>query len=269
MVREFNKKRLFDNINYLIGESGKKIGELETEAGVSPGYISRASKDGGTKPGIEFIMNIAEILHVSVDMLLKVDIASLTPTERYLVSFLEKINTDTIDDKLDWERESADGLNRQERDIDPDRNIEHPLFRYETFYEPNEEGYSEEISRVVFVSHSFDCHTAIKGDCYHISLKNGAKLYLMNISKSVYRTSDPNAFAKEIWMCVPGSIPQFLCSNRGESELEYLVDSLYASVCENSKHPKVKKDIKYIIDAFMRDDIEDDPATSSDNEIPF
>ena len=235
--------------------------------GVSPGYISRASKEGGTKPGIEFIMNIAEVLHVSVDTLLKVDISSLTPTERYLVSFLEKMNTDTIDDKRDWERESADSLNSQE--CDEDGYVEHPLFSYQTFYEPDEEGVSEEISRVVFVSHSFDCHTAIENDCYNIRLKNGAKLYLMNISKSVYRTSDPNAFAKEIWMCVPSSMPQFLCSNRDASELACLVDTLYASVCENAKHPKVKKDIKYIIDAFMQDDIEDDPATSSDDEIPF
>ena len=51
MTEEFNKKIMLDNISFLLNESGKKIGELETEAGVSTGYISRISKDEKTKLG--------------------------------------------------------------------------------------------------------------------------------------------------------------------------------------------------------------------------
>ena len=32
MTEEFNKKIMLDNISFLLNESGKKIGELETEA---------------------------------------------------------------------------------------------------------------------------------------------------------------------------------------------------------------------------------------------
>ena len=49
---EFNKQLMLDNISFLLKESEKKIGELESEAGVSAGYISRISKEGNTKPGI-------------------------------------------------------------------------------------------------------------------------------------------------------------------------------------------------------------------------
>ena len=45
MSKEFNKQQMLDNITFFLQEFSKKIGELETEAGVSPGYISRITKD--------------------------------------------------------------------------------------------------------------------------------------------------------------------------------------------------------------------------------
>lgn len=108
MMEKFNSKLLFDNIEYLIRTQDRKIGEVEAEAGVSAGYISRTNKESGGKPGIDFIMNISEVLHVSIDTLLKVNISSLTPTESYIVSFLEKMTKDTIKDLLAWEFETKD-----------------------------------------------------------------------------------------------------------------------------------------------------------------
>lgn len=262
MNKEFNKQLMIDNISFLLKEFGKKIGELETEAGVSLGYISRISKEGNTKPGIEFIMKVADSLNTSIDTLLNVDLSEMTPTERYLVSFLEKLNKDTLDDKLDWNRESADRLNRAETDINgiPD----HPLLSYETFYEEGECEYPDEVSRVVFVSNTFDCRTYISGDCFNLRLKNGSILYLMNISKSVYTINDSDAFAKEIWMYTPGTGANFLCSNRDTSPLAALVDNLYATVSERMKHPRIKQELQYVIDAFMKDDVSDD-----DEALPF
>ena len=255
MSGELNKKLLFENITFLLREKGMKIGELEKEAGVSPGYISR-SKDGTSKPGIEFIMKVAEVLDVSVDTLLNVNLNSLTPTEWYLITFIEKLKEDTVEDKLDWRRNSADSYNRLEADING--FVDHPLFSFEDFYEAGPAEYPERVQRVVFVSHSFDCHTYINNDCFSLRMKNGAILFLMNISKSAYKITDPDAFAKEIWMCRPGGGASYLCSNRDISPLAVLVDDLYTVVKEFSKHPKINKDLKYIIDAFMKDDLDDD-----------
>lgn len=69
MAEQFNAEVLFDNIDFLIKSENRKIGEVESKAGVSAGYISRTSKDGGSRPGIDFIMNIAKVLHVSIDTL--------------------------------------------------------------------------------------------------------------------------------------------------------------------------------------------------------
>jgi len=259
---EFNQQLMLDNISYLLKETGKKIGELETDAGVSPGYISRISKEGNTKPGIDFIMNVADSLNVSINTLLNVDLSEMTPNERYLLSFLEKLNRDTLGDKLDWNSESADRLNRSETDING--NPDHPLLSFETFYEEGEGDYLNEVSRVVFVCNSFDCKTSIHGDCFNLRLKNGSILYFMNISKSVYRTNDADAFAKEVWMYTPGNGVHFLCGNNVFSPLSDLVDELYATVSEHMKHPKVKRELQYVIDAFMKDDVSDDDET-----IPF
>ena len=256
MANEFNKQLMLDNISFLLTESGKKIGELETDAGVSPGYISRISKEGNTKPGIEFIMKVADSFNTSIDTLLNVDLAEMTPTERYLVTFIEKLNKDTLDDKLDWNRESADRLNRIETDING--NPYHPLLSFETFYEESETDYPDEVSRVVFFFYTFDCRTSINGDCFNLRLKNGSILYLMNISKSVHRVNDPDAFAKEIWMYTPpGQGADFLCSNMGAPFAD-LIDNLYTTISERLKHPRIKQNLKYVIDAFMNDDVNDD-----------
>jgi transcriptional regulator with XRE-family HTH domain len=262
MTNEFSKQLMLDNIYFLLKEFGKKISELETDAGVSPGYISRISKEGNAKPGIEFIIKVANSLNISIDTLLNLNLTEMTPTERYLVSFIEKLTKDTLDDKLDWNRESKDRLNRAEPDIN--MNSDHPLLSYETFYEESECEYPEEVSRVVFVSNTFDCRTAINGDCFNLRLKNGSILYVMNISKSVYNMNDPAAFAKEIWMYTPGAGANFLCSDRGTSPLAVLVDNLYTSVSELMKRSRIKKELKYVIDAFMKDDLSDDEET-----LPF
>ena len=267
MDKEFNKQVLLDNIAFFLKERNKKIGELENEAGVSPGYISRISKDGGTKPGVDFVCNVAAALNVSIDTLLNVPMADITPTERYLISFLEKLKADTAADKLDWERESKDFLDRLETDINGD--VAHPLFQYRTFMEEGEQGYPQEESRVVFISPSFDVHTAINGDCFSLRLKNGTYLYLMNLSKSVYRMDDKDAFAMEVWMWSQNNGLQFLCSDKYNAPLAPAIKDLYTTITDFSKHPKVKGNLKYVIDAFMKDDLSDDPSPSFGDDLPF
>ena len=187
MEEKFNKTIMFDNISYMLKEVGKKIGELESEAGVSPGYISRTSKEGNTKPGIDFIMRAAESLNVSLDTLLRVDMTSLTPTEKYLTTFLQKLVKDTLEDKLDWQTETPGYLNsRLEADIDG--GCAHPLFCMERFQ--GDPSCPDNVMRLVFCSRSFDVYTDIDGECYNLRMKNGAKLYIMKISKSGFQKGD-------------------------------------------------------------------------------
>lgn len=123
---------------------------------------------------MEFIVSAAKLLKVSIDTLITVDLTGLTPTEQYIVEFFDKLEADTLQDKLDWNIESAFNLNRIDTDIDGfeiygQRN--HPLFTEETFYEETDFEYPQEVTRVVFNSKAFGPHTHIAGDCFNLRLK--------------------------------------------------------------------------------------------------
>lgn len=260
--KNFNKTLCFSNIRELLRQNPDvKIGQIEKEAGIRLGYMSRLEKAGNTsEPSMEFIVSAAKLLKVSVDTLISVDLTGLTPTEQYLVNFFDKLKADTLKDKLDWNRESAFNLNRIERDMDG--FIWHPLFDEETFYEESECEYPNEVTRIVFNSKTFGPKTYITDDCFNLRLKNGTTLYLMDIEKSVHKTTDISAYAKEAWMYVPYKGSQLLVASQNDTPVAPLLEVLISTVKERMEHPKVNNDIMYAIDAFMKDDV-------SDDDMPF
>ena len=153
--KNFNKTLCFSNIRELLRQNPDvKIGQIEKEAGIRLGYMSRLEKDGNTsEPSMEFVVTAAKLLKVSVDTLISVDLTGLTPTEQYITSFFDKLKEDTLKDRLDWNRETAFNLNRME----PDRNgfVYHPLFAEETFYEETDCEYPQEVTKIVFNSKTF------------------------------------------------------------------------------------------------------------------
>lgn len=172
-TKNFNKSLCFSNIRELLRQNPDvKIGQIEKEAGIRLGYMSRLEKEGNkSEPSMEFIVTAAKLLKVSLDTLVSVNLTGLTPTEQYIVNFFDKLKADTIADKLDWNIESADYLNRLETDMNG--YVDHPLFSLETFYEEGECEYPDEVTRVVFTSRSFGPKTFICGNCYNLRMKNG------------------------------------------------------------------------------------------------
>ena len=262
--KNFNKKRCFSNIRELLRQNPDvKIGQIEKEAGIRLGYMSRLEKEGNTsEPSMEFIVSAAKLLKVSIDTLISVDLTGLTPTEQYIINFFDKLKADTLKDKLDWNRETAFNLNRME----PDMNgwVYHPLFAEETFYEETECEYPEEVTRIVFNSKTFGPHTYICGDCFNLRLKNGTILYLMDIEKSVHRTTDTSAYAKEAWMFVPHKGCQLLVASQDDTPIAPLLEVLFSTVKERMEHPKINNDVMFAIDSFMNDDLSDDT-----DDVPF
>ena len=262
--RNFNKTLCFSNIRELIKDNPDvKIGQIEKEAGIRLGYMSRLEKgDNAAEPSVEFIVTAAKLLNVSVDTLISVDLANLTATEKYLVSFIEKLKSDTIAEKINWDVESEYDLNRYLTDING--NSMHPLFSLETFYRQSECEYPEQVTENVYVSKTFGPNTCINGDCFNLRLKNGSTFYLMNLVKDVHRTKDESAFVKEAVMYVPRGKTQVLATTQDEYPIGHLLEELYSTVKDRMKHPQVNNDVMTAIDAFMKDDLEDDPE-----ELPF
>lgn len=263
-IKNFNKAICFSNIRELLKEKPDvKIGQIEREAGIRLGYMSRLEKEDNTaEPSMEFIVTAAKLLNVSVDALISFDLTSLTSTEKYLVNFIEKLRKDTMLEKINWDVESKFELNKGELDING--NSFHPLFSLEEFYRQTECEYPEQVNECVYVSKSFGPNTCINDDCFKLRLKNGSTLYLMDIVKDVHRTNDKSAFAIEAVMYVPGGRTQVLATTKDEYPIGNLLTNLHITVKEKMKHPQVNKDAMYAIDAFMKDDLTDDPE-----ELPF
>lgn len=264
--KNFKKQRCFENIRTLLKDNPNvKIGQIEKEACVSLGYMSRLEKpDNSSEPSIEFVATAAKMLGISIDALLLTDLGLLNPTEKYLVTFIEKLKKDTLEDKLEWIRSSADELNTME--IDTTGCTGHVLFNLETFYVPGESDYPDEVTRVVFNSHSFGLNTFINDDCFSLKMKNGSTLYLMNICKSSFKTNEIDIYAREIWINTPGVGTYFLLDNKNIPQLSILVNILFDAVKEDSHHPKVKKGIKNVLDAFIN---EDDLGENDEPDLPF
>ena len=262
--RNFNKSLCFSNIRELLKDNPDvKIGQIESAAGIRLGYMSRLEKgDNAAEPSVEFIVTAAKLLNVSVDTLISVDLANLTPTEKYLVSFIEKLKSDTMQDKINWSLETPFDIERMGVDITGNSN--HPLLSLETFYRQSECDYPDEVTENVYVSKTFGPNTWIHGDCYNLRLKNGSTLYLMDIAKDVHRVNDKSAFVKEAVMYVPRGKTQVLATTHDEHPIGQLLEELYSIVEERMKHPQVNNDVMNAIDAFMKDDLEDDPE-----DLPF
>lgn len=263
--RNFNKSLCFSNIRELIKDNPDvKIGQIEKEAGIRLGYMSRLEKgDNAAEPSVEFIVTAAKLLNVSVDTLISVDLANLTSTEKYLVSFIEKLKSDTIQEKIYWNVETQFDLDRQL--VDCNGESTHPLFSLETYYRQSECEYPDEVTDNVYVSKTFGPNTSINGDCYNLRLKNGSTFYLMNIVKDVHRVGDNSAFVKEAVMYVPRGRTQVLATTQDDYPIGHLLEELYSTVKDRMKHPQVNNDVMTAIDAFMKDDLEDDP----EEPLPF
>ena len=274
-LKNYDKQVLFRNVRYLLKQKendGVRLGQIERDADLKPGYMSRLEKpDNNTEPSMNFIITAARALNVSMDLLVKVDMEEITPSEKYTLSFIDKLKNDTLGGKLDWSVEYQGELNRLEEDNNDE--VGHPLFAYLTFYRQSEVEYPDQVTEVVFPSHSFDTNTYIHDDCYNIRLKNGARLYVMNISKAVYNTREGDeALAIELWMTMPPVVPyevygdaRYICSSKDEGPVGESVGELYSVIKQFMKHPKYKADVANIIDAFMVDDFTDDDV----DPIPF
>ena len=107
-MKHFQKGYFISNFKRLTALKKVKIGDIETEALLTPGYLSRLDKDGNlSDPNIEFVVTAADMLGVTVDELIRGDIAELTETEQFILSFLNQLIKDTRSDAISWQTEKS------------------------------------------------------------------------------------------------------------------------------------------------------------------
>ena len=250
----FDKTICLENIRYLLRKTDIKIGRLEKESGVQPGYLSRIEKkENSAQPSLDFLLKASELFHVSMDQLLSVKLWRISPSEQYIINFLDKLRNDTNQDKLHWyidaQKELSNMIPVEHEVEDEDGSIDHPLF-IDVKSLPKIVEINESVPRIVFDSKYFGIYNVINDDCYALKI-DVSTLYFMDIKSIPLEKNKSPETAKEIWMYVPGYGAEFIAGDKDTEALSQIVETLSQSIKEALKHPKVSQNVKSIIDAFM------------------
>lgn len=98
-----SKRKTIENIYKISQQQGIKIGDLETAANVSKGYLSRQSNDEIAQyPPVTFFAAVAEKLGLTIDDLVNYDLSKLYPDELKSIQFLNKLIQNVKTDKDRW-----------------------------------------------------------------------------------------------------------------------------------------------------------------------
>ena len=253
----FDKKRCLDNIYFLAKQKGKKIGELEELAGVSTGYLSRANKEDSTsKLTIDLIAAIAQTLEMSIDRLVRYDLAALSPNERKVIDFIEKLDKDTEKGEIDWEKNppvSPAGI-----DCYGDGTTSECLFLCE-----NGEPY--------YHSYFFPGHnTQQTGDFFTYYIANSIRVIFTKVKHDEAQRED-----YELYFLVEGdynnpSSVEPVCGTcpARETLFDAALKHLYETVDDSCRNVKLSPVVRNVIYRFMRGP-SDSALSSSDGELPF
>ena len=90
------------NIKILAKHAGIKLHDLEKELGVSEAYISRIGNRKGADLTPEQLVQVADILDVNVDYLLRSNMEELDAKDDIVKVFMDKLYKNTEDNSLVW-----------------------------------------------------------------------------------------------------------------------------------------------------------------------
>ena len=259
---EFNKTVCI--IYTLAKEREVRIGDLESAAGMSPGYLSRLNKkDSSTNPGIDALVVIAQKLGVTLDVLVGIDIDSLTATEAYFLQVVQKLQSDTNMDTIQWKCERMSELN------DPsNRDLKkHPLVS---------SCYDDEIDEHYVAYRKAtpsDSWASIAGNFYVTDINLVAQLYVTDVS---YKDEREHVHEIFLFNRVKNELTPLCSTLNIREELAEQIDKLYSAIERAQNRPAISASAKLVLDAYLNglmNNEEVDTSTPmpalSDEEIPF
>lgn len=245
-MSNFDKTLLGKNIKFLVTQKGIKVGDIETEAGVSAGYLSRLANEDNKNsfPIMDLIFLISKKFDVSINTLLSVDFSNLTPNEILLSHFFDKLSKDTADNSLVWELESKEKLESYKHSGD------HPLF-----YRCD----SKEKCSDFYYHSAFESNSVIMGDSYKVVVGN-KWLYMMTVQKNGdFGTGFELYFISVNYQGYTKIEP--ICMVYPESELYEQLNDLRNAADESSRHVKLSDSVRSTINEYL--------AILKPEDIPF
>lgn len=250
---KYDKQMCLNNIRYLAKSKGLNLGDLETGAGVSAGYLSRVGKeDSKSSPSIEVLSFMAERLGVSVDGLIGYEYSDMTPSERYINDFIEKLIIDTHSGTRSWEKESLASLANLE--VYADGSTPHPLF---TAYD----------NRAVFNSYfAQNIGTKLTDVLFHTWLENDCQLYLAKVSYDNTSGDGYELYVVQYNQYNHVDNVEGICATNptATTVFDALLSRFFGAVKDSCRNVKVSNNVRTIIDRYMN------PIKYElDDELPF
>ena len=259
----FDKKRCLSNVYFLTKQKGLRLGDVETGAGVSPGYFSRLNKgDSSTNPSIEVLVSVADTLGITLDALCGFDFSSMTESERFVASFLDKLIEKSRTGEAIWIRETVAEMSNI--DIDEQCESTHPMFT--AIQETSDDGYHS-YWRIAYMSPFFRGEEyRLVGDGFKLPMSNDNTLYLYPVM-STEEQEPPTP--REYDLCMVKSFhvdPICRSSLYGSNTFKEILPKLYEAAGESNRHIGLNEDTRRAINYFMTGM---DPIFSNDLDLPF
>lgn len=267
----FDKTKLINNIKVLAKRKDIQIGQLESQAGVSTGYLSRqASSASGM--GIAVVAQMAQVLDVSLDDLFNVDLeTAVSATEAKVLNFIKKVRKDTHDECLNWAFYDKFLLRQIEGDVDfLQKCIDIPFFYGESI----DGNYGNQIQllyrhqlSVAKESKNFVSYY-IEGPGYYVELNPGYQLLISQVRYIPFNPalsdSDPDytegsetdqkmgVSNVELFLASSSGKVEPLCNKRLASErLAHEIDELLREAKASTERVQLSGFTKGIIDSYM------------------
>jgi len=240
---KLSRKQILNSILAKAQEYKINKGDLEKKAGMTPGYLAKTfTEESKSNTLLDFIANVAEIFNVSIDALINVPLDKLTQNEKYFLDFLDKVLRDTDFGRIVWEKESAESFK------DWTFRENHPLFTHVGSYDNSD---------YIYNSLFYD-NVEVMGDCYKVDIENN-KLYFMCVG-----SENEFLFYEFYFLTAEGIVK--VCNICISSPLWKFVEILYKAAAESSKHIKIEKSLKNIIDNYLAIGVTKTPDEITDDE---
>jgi len=232
-MSSYNKITCINNIYYIAKEKNIKIGDLESVAGVSSGYLSRLAKEGNeSNASIDTLDSIANTLGVSLDLLISYDFTELSGTEKYMIDFLNKMINQTKENNIKWEYYTL----KKFYDYEDETQIITSKIRVNDY----NNGYS-------YYSLFRQCNLKMIDEIYLYYIDTLNYIILSKVN------NEKNETAYEMYLDKISYGVDTLCSSHDGTNKIFskLLEELYILVQKQVRQPSLNEYTKEILDAFM------------------
>ena len=246
--KNFKRAQFLKNFRIYLGKGNVKIGDIEREAGVTAGYVSRLESGKiSADPSVEFVLTAAKMLGLSVEQLVNEVYAELSPTEEYISRVLSNMIEDTKQDVLVWNTETEWELLGLEADCQGDTG--HPLFTA-AFSEDNN-GYHMDGTKYNSRFTRMD-GTMPAGCFYHTTLPSTkSKIYLTKIREDVFGRDN---VVLEMYMVDEHDHVKPVCADdKCCDHIKNKMGTLYKEIEMAASHLHIDDSVRNVFDMYMEE----------------